>query len=453
MGDTHHRIPHVVRHGRALRYRRIVPPDVREAVGRQVWLRSFPRRTPIAAVEREASGLAAAHDALIRRARDGEILTPELVASAEEQARGILSLGKAARYEFLALLGSEPTLAPTVAAVVNAVEHGGRYTPERLPLTAAHARDRERHGGDRREAPFEYAVASFVRLVGDKDVREVTRADAAQWIEKLARDGLAPATIRRRLAALRALVNRAFLELGHEGRNPFERQNVRGGGGRADDRLPFSRAHLARIDDYLASSRHLGHETRNLIRLMKGTGAGPAEVGGLSLADVDLDGEVPSIWIRPNAIRGLKAEARDRRVPLVGEALDAARDACRRATAKKPRRASSESVPLFPGFGASGRGADSLSAKVNMAIRAAGVPKSPRLVGYSFRHTVKEALRSAGVADHVQRRLLGHAGQGVADRYGSPQGRLAEARDALVKAMEHLGDVDPRIYRASERVG
>jgi hypothetical protein len=60
-------------------------------------------------------------------------------------------------------------------------------------------------------------------------------------------------------------------------------------------------------------------------------------------------------------------------------------------------------------------------------------------------------MRSAGVADHVQRRVLGHAGSGSADRYGSPQARLSEARGALLAAMEWLGNVDERIFRKNER--
>ena len=86
-------------------------------------------------------------------------------------------------------------------------------------------------------------------------------------------------------------------------------------------------------------------------------------------------------------------------------------------------------------------------AKLNSAIRAAGIPKSSKLVAYSFRHTRKEAMRSAGVVDHIQRRLLGHAGHGVADRYGSPRARLSEARNALVAALECLGDVERILKR------
>ena len=207
---------------------------------------------------------------------------------------------------------------------------------------------------------------------------------------------------------------------------------------------------LAKIDSFLASNKRLGHETVNILRMMKCTGAGPGEIGGLAVADVSLDSKVPYIWIRQNSLRGVKASVRDRQVPLIGTALDAARAALKHAQRRSSRKSADEN-PLFTSFRLD-RGADSISAKLNKCIRAAGVPKSPRLVAYSYRHTLKEALRSAGVADHIQRRLLGHAGHGVADRYGSPRARLSKAKTALVAALEFLGDVDSSIYSEQERI-
>ena len=234
-------------------------------------------------------------------------------------------------------------------------------------------------------------------------------------------------------------------------RLPFASHVIKDSRGRSSDRLPFNRAHLAKIDAYLANSQRTTHETKAITRLLKGTGCGPGEIGGLVLADVSLDGEVPFVWIRPNALRGVKASPRVRRVPLIGEALDAARDAYTRAQTRADGK-SSDDAALFESFGEGIKAADAISAKLSKMIRAAGVPKSRRLTSYSFRHTIKEALRSAGVADHVQRRIMGHSGHGVADRYGSNELRLEEARDNMEKALEHLGDVDDSIYNERERM-
>lgn len=42
-----------------------------------------------------------------------------------------------------------------------------------------------------------------------------------------------------------------------------------------------------------------------------------------------------------------------------------------------------------------------------------------RKVFHSFRYTFKDCNRRAGIAEGVQRQLMGHAGKDVADDYGS----------------------------------
>ena len=84
--------------------------------------------------------------------------------------------------------------------------------------------------------------------------------------------------------------------------------------------------------------------------------------------------------------------------------------------------------------------------------KAAGIKKSKRLSAYSLRHTFAEAMRSAGVLNHTQDRLLGHTVPGIAGKYGSHRALLAESKAAIEKAMEHLGDVDSAIYSEAERI-
>jgi len=430
-----------------LRYYRRVPADVREAIGRKAWTHSFGSRLSLPAIEHEARRLAAHHDNLIKRARAGEVIDKDLIAKAEGDASDWLKEPTAKLYEFMAYIAEQG--GADGKAFLNAIENAGTYQPTNaMTVSEAYSRDLEQHGGERREEPIKSAVDGFIAAAGDKPVTQIARGDVVAWLSAMEAKGFAPGTIQRRLGSMRALLNRAFLDCEIDAKNPFEKHKVKSGGGTADDGLPFNGAMLAKIDSYLTANQRLGHETRNIIRMMKGTGAGPAEIGGLVLSDVSLDSEIPYIWVRANAVRGLKTgDVRDRRIPLIGEALEAAKDAKARA-----KNADPDTTQLFETFGKGGRGADWISSKVNKAIRAAGVPNSRRLTGYSYRHTMKEALRSGGIADHVQRRLLGHAGQGVADRYGSRHARLAEARDAIAAAMNYLGDVDGAIYRADEMV-
>ena len=61
-------------------------------------------------------------------------------------------------------------------------------------------------------------------------------------------------------------------------------------------------------------------------------------------------------------------------------------------------------------------------------------------------------LRAANVQDDLRRRLLGHAARDVHGKYGATNPQLAEARDAMEKALEHLGDIDDSVYREDERL-
>lgn len=425
------------------RYRRVVPPDCRKAIGKKRWYQTFPASTTLATIERAVQLLSLRHDALIAQARGHEI---------ETIARDILAGPPEDRYWLLDFLHQYDMDAKT-KAVITAVEHGGTIPQKSLSLSEAMDQDRAHYGEGRSEKPFTVAVASFVDVIGDKDITAITRADVLQWLTKKREDGWSGATSKRRLASLAAMVGRTLRDLEIDKTNPFAKHRINGANGKSK-KLPFNKAMLAKIEKYLASKSKLNDDIRAIMRIMRDTGAGPSEVGGLVLSNVILDGPIPFIRIELNSLRSPKVRgedsARTRRVPLLGGALTAAQDAVKRAKARA-RGKTPDHVALFPIFETK-RGADQLSAKLNTAIRASGVPNVPRLTSYSFRHTLKEATKSARVPDHIQRRLLGHAGHGVADDYGATDLNLKELRDALKKALRRLGDVDDSIFSDAERL-
>ncbi len=95
--------------------------------------------------------------------------------------------------------------------------------PPSLSLSAALARDVEKYGGDRDPKPLNLAVKSFIATISDKSVTEISRGDVFDWIDARRREGQAPATIKRRLAAIRAMVNRLFRDQEIDKKNPFEK--------------------------------------------------------------------------------------------------------------------------------------------------------------------------------------------------------------------------------------
>jgi integrase len=421
------RLPYVTERGAAFRYRRRVPPGLVERLGVKQWIHTWPSRTPLAVVEAEARQMAAAHDRLITETKRAKVegIAQELIK--DRAAEWYLDFAQEANFRDAETL-----------AVVRAIKAGGQLGPA-VPISKLQ--------GDKALA---YAQQSFVKVIGNLEAFEVKRADVRRWIEAQQRQGLAPGTITRRLGALRAATGRLYLDHDIERPNPFASHRIASGGGSERDRVPFNRAMLALIARYIQSGA-VGFETRAIIQIMQCTGLGPAEAGGLLAGDVFLDHEVPHLYVRANALRPLKARSRDRRVPLLGVALDAAGEAVSLADGA-PTLAGEASGALFS-FNRSGRGADTISAKINKAIRRSGVPQSPRLVAYSFRHGVAEALRQVGAPYHVTRQLLGHSTREIADRYGSPQARLIEARQWLSQALDVLGDVDDSIYSESEKPG
>lgn len=169
---------------------------------------------------------------------------------------------------------------------------------------------------------------------------------------------------------------------------------------------------------------HASPDVALVWRLLVGTGCRLAEVTGLRVEDVDVQGEWPHIHITPNPLRSLKTEAAQRLVPLVGDALEAAKEAL-----AMPR----DGHMLFPRYGRN-RGSDTASQTLMKHIR--NVTDNPKHVVHSLRHNMKDRLVLAEVSTLEQNLLLGHAAQGTGDRvYGGDVAKLRAVTRAMQRAM------------------
>ena len=63
-----------------------------------------------------------------------------------------------------------------------------------------------------------------------------------------------------------------------------------------------------------------------------------------------------------------------------------------------------------------------------------------------------EALGAAGIHDDLRRRLMGHAARDIHGKYGATNPQLAKLRDAMLAALEHLGDIADSNYTEAERL-
>ncbi len=289
------------------------------------------------------------------------------------------------------------------------------------------------------------AKAQAIEFFGDVPITDITLLEANRWAQHLASvRGQSANTISKRVGTLKAtfffLLNQGMIE----GSNPFAKLRVPKAAKRATKRKPFHRTHLQAIDRYLRESR-VSDETADVVRLLAFTGCRPGEIAGLRVNDVALTGPIPYLYVRWTENVRLKNEQSTRRVPLVGDALEAAKRSVERV---------GEGF-LFPTLApreGSERENNNLSARVNKCIRAAGILNTRTLVTYSFRHTMAAALDlTETINEFTRERFLGHAKK---DDYGSSELPLDRALAALEAALPNLGNVDAIEYTEEElRIG
>ncbi|WP_146204887.1 tyrosine-type recombinase/integrase [Jannaschia seohaensis] len=238
-----------------------------------------------------------------------------------------------------------------------------------------------------------------------------------------------PSSVARELTMVRTMIAVAITEFDLQGKvsNPFENLEIAGADARPEtdsskrDPLPAS-VILAMRKRLQTSARDpaLGH----IWRLLEGTGCRVSEVAGLRVQDVDLVADVPHIRVQWHEDRRVKTKVSIRSVPLIGDALSAAREAVKLAGA---------SPALFPKY-ASQRGGDAASAALMKHLRT--ITKNRRHVNHSLRHNMKDWLSEARVDDTTANRILGHAQGSLGNRvYGGDEAKLRIARDALTAAL------------------
>lgn len=262
------------------------------------------------------------------------------------------------------------------------------------------------------------AVANFVKINGDLDMREITR-EHAHAVRKFWHDRIHPkgdakpmsgSSGNKDLGSLRKLYRKYFEHIGEEERqNPF--RNMRFSDKILKKVLPFA-------DDWTRSRilapgvlDGLNREGALLCMVMIETGCRPSELANIMPENIRLDAEIPHIRIRPTKDRELKSGASVRDIPLVGVALEAMRR-----------------VPN--GFPHYRDRSYLLSASLTKAFKARKLFPSDQHRIYSFRHAFESRMLEAGLDFGLRCTLMGH--RNPRPDYGDGGG-LAFRRDELLK--------------------
>jgi integrase len=168
---------------------------------------------------------------------------------------------------------------------------------------------------------------------------------------------------------------------------------------------PYSAKELATL---IAQCRAKDDDVRWLLGMVADTGARLAEITGLTLNDIDLDAETPHIVIKRHPWRALKNAGSARSVPLVGQALWAA---------KRVKKAAVEGQRFaFPRYTtAKVTKANGASAALNKWIKEAA--KLDHTV-HELRHTMADRLREVQCPADVRLAIGGWAREGEGEGYG-----------------------------------
>ncbi|RWG22538.1 MAG: hypothetical protein EOQ55_03080 [Mesorhizobium sp.] len=239
-------------------------------------------------------------------------------------------------------------------------------------------------------------------------------------------DGRKASSVDRYLNVVRAAINHAIREFDLSGViNPFmnlEAAPKDKAEPDKDKRRPFTLDEVAAITARIAY--HAKTDLRRIWTILNGTGCRLAEVSGLRVTDVHLDDAIPHITVEWHDDRRIKNKVSRRNVPLLGAALEAAKEAV---------KAAGNATMLFPTYGRP-KGASSASAALGKHVRACVA--DPKATTHSLRHLMKDRLRLAGVSKTDQDIVLGHSSGGVGENYGGDPAVLLEvARRALEKAL------------------
>ncbi|MER9073657.1 tyrosine-type recombinase/integrase [Mesorhizobium sp. M0904] len=267
------------------------------------------------------------------------------------------------------------------------------------------------------------------KLVGealgkDRKLSSLKREDAKEVRDHML-DGRKASSVDRYLNVVRAVINHAVREFDLAGViNPFmnlEAAPKDKAEPDKDKRRPFTQAEVTAITARIAY--HAKADLQHIWAILNGTGCRLAEVSGLRVADVHLDHAIPHITVEWHDDRRIKNKVSRRNVPLIGGALDAAKEAV---------KAAGSATMLFPTYGRP-KGASSASAALGKHVRACVT--DPKATTHSLRHLMKDRLRLAGVTNSDQDIVLGHSSGSVGEDYGGDEARLEVARRALEKAL------------------
>lgn len=240
--------------------------------------------------------------------------------------------------------------------------------------------------------PRRKAVKSFIAVVGDKNLKSITREDIMQfkewWIKRIKHENKNAGSANKDFIYLKSILDKVSdnLQLKLDTTALFKKAAFETRF--TQTRLPFTTEQILHI---LNSDRleNLNQEARNVLLIAAETGARPTEICGLLPEDIRLEAEIPHFRIIDRKERPLKTAHSERSIPILGYTLKAFRE-------------------MPNGFPKYRDKPDHLTNVVNKFLRENELVPSPKHTMYSLRHSFQDRILQVNVPDRVQAELMGH---------------------------------------------
>lgn len=238
----------------------------------------------------------------------------------------------------------------------------------------------------------ERAASQLIEAVGDVLWEDLGRDQALgfrDWLQGRVDPGqINVETGDRQLSYVQGLWTAYGREIGERAENPFRGLKLTGKAHKANRRQSVP---IDIIRSWLEPGAldHMNAQARDILLTLIDTNCRGAEIAGLDEEDIFLTGNIPHIWIRPNRWRSLKTKSSERKMPLVGQALEA----IRRNPAGFPRYREKP---------------QNLSATLHKGLRSKGLLPD-HLTIYGLRHAWKDRAITGGADPELREVLMGHA--------------------------------------------
>jgi integrase len=249
------------------------------------------------------------------------------------------------------------------------------------------------------------SVRYLVEVASDKPIDAFVRADANALRDYLKARGLSSESIKRNLSNLRAIINFVSKELGLEPTLAFSGVYL-GEDVEVPKRMPVAVEDIKRIQRLC---RQMDDEPRWAIALLSDTGLRLSEALGLTTDEIHLNATIPYIEIKRQLWRRLKTKSSERKVPLVGEALWALKQASK----------ATDGPMIFPKYCTPTTcKSNSASAALNKWLKSKGTG-ADQIVLHSFRHSLRDRLRAVECPTDIIDTIGGWSKPGVGEGYGA----------------------------------